>query len=106
MEESDIINVVTSINLYRPNDENSILSIGSITNKPSISSVSNGNVQINKITDESIEKIIISNIDTADTSTYNVIGSIELVKPNEVSSSVEISGIKNTFDIGTITTPG
>ena len=45
MEETDVINVISSINLYETDDnENAILSVGAITNKPSITSINVGDV--------------------------------------------------------------
>ena len=45
MEETGVINVIGSIDLYTPTDsENAILSVGAISNKPSITSINVGDV--------------------------------------------------------------
>lgn len=97
--------MIKKIALYDSSDttETPTLKIEGITNTPSITGLTNGNVQITTITDESIDEIIISNVNTDTSTTYNVIGSIKL---EDTDKSASISGIGNTFDIGTITTPG
>lgn len=45
MEETGVINVISSIDLYTATDsENAILSVGAITNKPSITFLNVGDV--------------------------------------------------------------
>ena len=47
MEETGVINVIGSIDLYETadtNNENAILSVGAISNKPSINSINVGDV--------------------------------------------------------------
>ena len=83
-------NVIEKITLYdSSNTDTPTLTVSAITNTPSITGLTNGNVQINTIKDDSISEIIISNINNnPDDETYNVIGSIKLGKSNDASPSV------------------
>ena len=64
-EGKDPTKVIEKIKLYSSSDTNTpTLTVSGITNKPSITGLTNGNVQINTITSDSIGDIIISNVDS------------------------------------------
>ena len=62
-EEATNVNVIGLIELYEENIESAKLSIGPITNEPSITSITVGDVYINNTKSDFVSDIIISNVE-------------------------------------------